>query len=133
MTRLLTASVVILGLFAGAEAAQAQVPYQRYLPPSGPALPIYLDYFRPQSGVLDQYNQFVGPKGRLDNQLRTMVQQQNLDYGTLETQIQKGGQIRASRAAPTGTAAGFMNYSHYFQQRNSAAAAHPRQLPGRYR
>src|SRR5262245_37121436 len=114
-------TALTLTFLATTGVATAQIPYQRYVPPSGPVLPYYLDYFRPQSGVLDQYNQFVAPKGRLQNELRTIVQQQNSDYGTLEQQIQKTSKIRPSLAAPTGSAAGFMNYSHYYQAHRGAA------------
>ena len=103
---------IVLVSLAGT--AQAQIVYQRYVPPSGPVLPYYLDYFRPQSGVLDQYNQFVAPKARMENQVRSIVQQQRINFQAVQAQINQSGQIRPSTAAATGTAAGFMNYSHYY-------------------
>jgi hypothetical protein len=105
--------VAIFGDFA-----VAQVPYQRYVPPSGSPLPFYLDYFRAQTGVLDQYNQFVAPKGQLENRLRTMSAKEHVDFRAAERQFQ---QIRPSEAAPTGTAAGFMNYSHYYGSQGTGA------------
>ena len=110
MLRSSMAALAILGLAALAQTAHAQ----RYTPPGGPELPYYLDYFRPQVGVLDQYNQFVAPKAQLSSQLQYMTQQQNADYRAIEKQIQETKQIRRSAAAPTGTSAGFMNYSHYY-------------------
>jgi hypothetical protein len=100
------------GLTATA-AAFAQPP-TRYTPPSGQTLPGALNYFRRDVGVLDQYNQFVAPQARLRGQLQIMARQQNRDFQAVERQIRERDQIRESMAAPTGVAAGFMNYSHYF-------------------
>jgi hypothetical protein len=99
--------------------AAAQIPYRRYAPPAGPTLPHQLDYFRPQSGVLDQYNQFVAPKENLANQLGTLAQRQNTDFQAVQNQLRESDRIRESPAAATGTAAGYMNYSHYFGSRSS--------------
>jgi hypothetical protein len=119
--------MAFIAVAASSAAARAQAPYPRYAPPSGPVLPYYLDYFRPQSGVLDQYNQFVAPKARLQNQLQNIVQQQRIGFQAVEAQIQASAQIRPATAAPTGTAAGFMNYSHYY---GSGIGAATYALPG---
>ena len=103
--------------------ALGQIPYRTYTPPAGPTLPNQLEYFRPQSGVLDQYNQFVAPRENLANQLRGMMGQQNRDYQTLQNQVNQSSFVREPEAAPTGTAAGFMNYSHYFGARGGAGGA----------
>jgi hypothetical protein len=116
----------LLGLGAFSGTAAAQIPYRSYAPPAGPTLPIQLDYFRPQSGVLDQYNQFVAPKENLANQLGTITQRQNTDFHAVDTALRESDRIRESRAAATGTSAGFMNYSHYFGGRGSPASP-PRQ------
>jgi hypothetical protein len=87
----------------------------QYRPPGGPTLPTELEYFRPQQGVLDNYNQFVAPRYQLANQLRTMQQDQRTSFRALEERIQQSDQIRQPAVAPTGTAAGFMNYSHYYR------------------
>ena len=96
--------------------ASAQTP--RYVPPAGRTLPEELNYFRRDTGVLDQYNGFIAPLRQLDNQLRTMQQQQQTDFQSAQRAI---SQIRTSQAAPTGAGAGFMNYSHYYR------------MPGAYR
>jgi len=118
--------MTLLAVFALAgmgHMAQAQMPYRGYSPPAGATLPYQLDYFRPQSGVLDQYNQFVAPKEQLATQLGSMVQQQNRDYQAVERRLRESDQIRESRAAATGTSAGFMNLSHYYRGRGATSAA----------
>ena len=114
MTRLTLAIGFFLMLagFTGTASAQS-----RYTPPGGRTLPIELDYFRPQQGVLDNYNQFVAPKFQLANQLQTLDKNQRTSFGTLERKIQEtNNNIRSSQAAVTGTSAGFMNYSHYYNR-----------------
>jgi len=107
----LLASAVILTL-AGAEQASAQ-----YVPPGGATLPAELQYFRPQQGVLDNYNQFVAPRYQLESQLRTLDQNQRSSFRALDQKIRDSDKIRQSQAAATGTSAGFMNYSHYYGMR----------------
>jgi hypothetical protein len=109
MKRLAFMIVAAIALAGFAKTASAQ-----YRPPGGSPLPIELDYLRPQQGVLDNYNQFVAPKYQLANQLKTLDQNQRNSFRELENQIQKSDRVRGSRAAATGTSAGFMNYSHYY-------------------
>jgi hypothetical protein len=113
MKRFLLAAAIVCSASAWATSAEAQ-----YVPPGGPTLPAELQYFRPQQGVLDNYNQFVAPRYELANQLRTLDQQQRTSFRTLEQKIQNSDQIREVRAAATGTSAGFMNYSHYYGMRS---------------
>jgi hypothetical protein len=104
------AVVVLLGACVNEASAQ-------YVPPAGPTLPPELQYFRPQQGVLDNYNQFVAPRYELANQLRTLDQQQRTSFQSLSQRIQRQGeQVRQTQAAATGTAASFMNYSHYYSR-----------------
>src|SRR3954454_24930242 len=117
--------LTIVAMVAVAAIAQAQSPYRPYSPPGGPTLPYQLDYFRPQSGVLDQYNQFVAPKEQLNTQLGSIMQQQNRDYQSVEKQLRESDRIRESQAAATGTAAGFMNFSHYFGKTGATGGARP--------
>jgi hypothetical protein len=120
----------LLAVAACVQSVQAQAPYRNYAPPAGPTLPHQLEYFRPQSGVLDNYNQFVAPRENLANQLRSITQQQNRDFQSVQEQFKESDRIRESRAAPTGTAASFMNFSHYFGGRGgtrSQPASRPRQ------
>ena len=114
MNRVSIVVVIILVAACSREAAA------RYVPPGGPTLPTELEYFRPQQGVLDNYNHFVAPRYALANQLRTLDQQQRTSYRALEQRIQQSEQIRDVQAAATGTAAGFMNYSHYYGSRGAA-------------
>src|SRR5262245_16775041 len=107
-TEVFAAALMSLAWLAGEASAQ----YPRYVPPAGRTLPDDLHYFRRDVGLLDQYNGFVAPLRQLDYQLRTMQNQQRADFQASERAI---SQIRTSRAAPTGVAAGFMNYSHYYR------------------
>jgi hypothetical protein len=105
-------------LFLSASSALAQIP--RYRPPGGPTMPRALDYFRRDVGVLDPYNTFVAPRRQLDRNLQSLQAQE--DYNARRAQ-QEISQIRQSTAAPTGTGATFMNYSHYFPRGNTAGRA----------
>lgn len=111
---MLSTSAVIL-LLATAERASAQ-----YVPPGGSPIPLELQYFRPNQGVLDNYNQFVAPRYQLQNQLQTLDREQRTNFKALEKKIQDSDQLREPQAAATGTAAGFMNYSHYYGMRGGA-------------
>jgi hypothetical protein len=90
----------------------------RYRSPYGPTLSPYLDYFRRDTGALDPYNAFIRPRRQLENELGQMVQQERAENTRLQQQIQG---IRAESAAPTGTGATFLNYSHYYRAQPSAA------------
>src|SRR5262245_40312266 len=114
MVRSLIGIVVVLGVAAMVSPAAGQLPYRSYTPPGGTVLPPQLEYFRPQSGLLDQYNQFVAPRENLNNQLKSIVGQQNTDFQAVQNKFKESDMIRESEAAATGSAAGFMNYSHYF-------------------
>jgi len=131
MTRLPHIFATILLLLVVATYARGQIPTQGYSPPAGPTLPYQLEYFRPQSGLLDQYNQFVAPRANLANQLAAINQRQGTDFQAVQNQIKESDRIRESRAAATGTSAGFMNYSHYFGGRGAhgAAPARPARRP----
>lgn len=95
----------------------ASAQYPRYRPPAGNPLPNALNYFRRDVGILDPYNAFVEPRRELDNRMREMAVRQQADYQATRRAI---GMIRESEAAPTGSGATFMNYSHYYSRPNSA-------------
>lgn len=109
-------AIALLALTAGP--ALGQIP--RYRPPGGSPIPRQLDYFRRDVGVLDPYNTFVAPRRQLDRNLQTLQAQE--DYNARRTQ-QELSQIKQSTAAPTGTGATFMNYSHYFPRGNQTGRA----------
>jgi hypothetical protein len=121
-----TRGLVVLGwlwiVVASAVAAQAQGPYRS---PAGPTLPPQLNYFRQDTGVLDQYNGLVAPITQTQQavqQLQSGVSQQRLQLQNLQGEIQ---QIREGPVARTGTASRFMNYSHYYRIQS------PQRLPTR--
>jgi hypothetical protein len=89
----------------------------RYRPPGGSPLPRQLDYFRRDVGVLDPYNTFVAPRRQLDRSLQQLQTRQLQDE---QRTSQSLSQMRQSTAAPTGTGATFMNYSHYYSNTASA-------------
>ena len=111
------ASMLAALVLVGLACSRADAQYPRYVPPAGNTLPNELNYFRRDVGILDQYNTFVAPFRRLDNQLQSMQNQQRDDFRSAERQI---SQIRSSMAAPTGVGAGFMNYSHYYRMPNQS-------------
>jgi hypothetical protein len=112
----LAALLPLLALAFGRSAA-AQSP--RYVPPGGAVLPSQLNYFRQDVGLLDPYNAFVAPTRRLSNQLQAMTNETRTDFSSTQRELDM---LRSSPAAPTGVAAGFMNYSHYFSMRGGATA-----------
>lgn len=111
-SRLLWALLAGLSLLFATGEAQAQI---RYSPPAGPTLPLQLNYFRRDVGLLDQYNTFVHPQRQLEARLQQMTQQQRDDYRSTQRQLDQVRQIRASEAGPTGVRGGYFNYSHYYR------------------
>ena len=103
----------LLLVFVCASSAHAQRP-SRYQSPSGATISPYLNYFRQDTGVLNQYYHFVRPDLRLRDTIqdleRTTVQQRS-QIRNLESDFL---QIREPSARPTGTGSGFMNYSHFY-------------------
>jgi hypothetical protein len=118
--RIISVAIVLLAGLAFADRARGQVP--QYTPPAGSPLPSQLNHFRFDglSGLLDNYNGIVVPQQNLNYQLQTMNAQQQSNYRTTQREI---SQLRASDAAPTGTGAGFMNYSHYYPLRGMGGRA----------
>jgi hypothetical protein len=85
-----------------------------YVPPGGAPLSPYLDLFRRDVGLLNQYYNFIVPRRQLANTLN----QQGAALNVLQNQVQdvRGG-LRPVQTAPigrTGVGAGYMNYSHYY-------------------
>jgi len=112
----------LLALAAGSSAF-GQIP--RYRPPAGSTMPRALDYFRRDVGVLDPYNTFVAPRRQLDRNLQLLQRQEDYNAQRAEQGIsQLNSQIKQSTAAPTGTGATFMNYSHYYT-RSSGVSRSP--------
>lgn len=118
MTRSLQKLLVTgLILVASASSAFAQRPQQtRYSSPYGPTLPLQLNYFRNDVGVLDPYNTFVNPSSQLQHRLRSIENQQIYDEKATQSAFKKL-MSKPAQASQTGKGATFMNYSHYFQTR----------------
>jgi hypothetical protein len=111
----LTRAVLICGAaFSAAPSAEAQ---QRYTPyqPSTPTISPWMNLYQRNPGPLDNYNTYVRPQ----IQLRDTLQQQDARIqrqgnsihllGQEVTEIQQEPTVR-----PTGSGAGYMNYSHYY-------------------
>jgi hypothetical protein len=79
-----------------------------YYRPSRPTLSPYLDYFRRDVGLTNQYYSFVRPY----QQLSSTLNQQNAAISGLSRQVNQAG--AAQGPLPTGTGSVFMNYSHYY-------------------
>ena len=118
MSRAITATLqlaflILLAIAWHPSDACAQGPYapnnRTYVPRTSP-LPIYLDYFRRDVGVLDPYNTFVVPQRQLNQTLRN--QQYRINGLQQEQQSMRNG--LNGGLAPTGTSARFFNYSHYY-------------------
>ena len=115
-TRGLIALTWVWLVLVSATAAHGQGAYRS---PAGPTLPPQLNYFRRDIGVLDQYNGIVAPTIQAQQavqQLQSGISQQSSQLQNLQGQIQ---QIREAPMARTGTASGFMKYSHYYRMPTS--------------
>src|SRR5262245_17507422 len=117
--RTIAGLLVALSLLAMAGRAQAQIRYQSK---AGPTLPVQLNYFRRDVGLLDQYNAFVQPQRQLEARLQQMTAQQQADFRAAQQQIEQIKVIRPSTAAPTGVGGGYFNYLHYYRLPTSAPA-----------
>jgi hypothetical protein len=85
-----------------------------YRPPGGSPFSPYLELYRPNPGLLNQYYQFMIPRV----QLRETLSQQQYSLNALQNQVQ-GVQTQLRPAptpviGPTGVRGGYMNYSHFY-------------------
>lgn len=107
--------LAVFGWQSFAEAQQGNV----YRPPGGSPFSPYLNLFRRDTGLLNQYYNYIVPQRRLE----ATLQQQYQAIQGLQTQVQgvRGQlqQVPTAPIGPTGVGAGYMNYSHYYP---SAAA-----------
>jgi hypothetical protein len=112
MTRLIVVATFLAALFALTPRPAAAQGY--YVPPGGSPFSPYLDLYRRDTGLLNQYYNFVIPR----RQLAQTLDQQRTAINRLETQVQSvRGQLRPAPTAnigPTGVGSGYMNYSHYY-------------------
>jgi hypothetical protein len=130
---LTTAAALVLG----AQAVQAQV-----YPGAPPAMSPWFNLFNKNPGPLGNYQSYVRPQIDLQNAFQQQnnsilqqgisIQQGNSRLNLLESQVgqlQRGGGM----LPPTGHAAGFMNYSHYYGYHASGAGgvAPQRTMPSR--
>jgi hypothetical protein len=125
-------TAVLTGLFfAVSRPAIAQYPSTlaspTYRSPAlrSPTISPWLDLFRRNEGVLDNYNQFVRPQQQLR---RAMAQQQNeitsqrLRQRRIQSEI--GALQRDGRGhMPTGVGGTFQNYLHYYPSYQQGAGA----------
>ena len=110
-TNLLLACLVFCCVLSCARSAVAQRP-GRYRP-HRPTLSPYLDYFRRDTGLTNQYYTYIRPR----RQLERFARDQQSQVRSLRQQLQ---QVREPTVRPTGIHGGFMNYSHYYQYRQPA-------------
>ena len=114
------AAVLMLALGSGHGVANGQQGV--YQPPGGSPFSPYLNLFRRDTGLLNQYYNYIVPQRRLESTL----QQQSSAITGLQTQVQGvRGELRQAPTAPngpTGVGAGYMNYSHYYPSAPPVAA-----------
>ena len=119
LTTKLIAILAISGfVFAAAQQAAAQNPKQKYsrrYQPNKPTLSPYLNYFRLNTGVLPNYQQFVRPQINLQKTLQQQQAQIRSGQNSLKDLNSKVEQrFSKPTVSPTGHGATFRNYSHYF-------------------
>jgi hypothetical protein len=94
-------------------ASYGQRPLRRYMPPAGPTITPYLNYYRADLSTLpSSYQSFIVPQEQAQRNLYELSRNQQADFRKIEGQIKE---VRASSAAPTGVGATFLNYSHYYR------------------
>jgi hypothetical protein len=85
-----------------------------YTPPAGSPFSPYLELYRPNPGLLNQYYQFMVPRV----QLRETLSQQQASLNSLQSQIQSVktqlGPVPTAVIGPTGVRGGYMSYSHFY-------------------
>ena len=99
----------------------AQPPTAKRYVPSRPTFSPYLDYFRRDVGMLNPFHAFQTRTIRQNQMIQQQRDQMARDQHQLRRQRQEltrvQGEVRRFRetgAGPTGRAATFMSYSHYF-------------------
>ena len=107
----------------------AQPPTAKRYVPSRPTFSPYLDYFRRDVGVLNPFHTFQTRSIRQNQMIQQQRDQMVRDQQQLRRQRQELTRVqsevrrfRESGAGPTGRAATFMNYSHYFGARKPGAS-----------
>jgi len=90
----------------------------RYRPMS-PVLSPYFGLLRPEYGPLPNYHYYVRPRTQVRDTLKRQGSEIRQQDARIRSLRQKSGSVYQQRAwaRPTGTGAGFMNYSHYYQFR----------------
>ncbi len=109
---------VAVALAALSAPAWGQRPFQpRTYVPSRPTLSPYLDYFRFNTGVVNNFHAYIRPGRELDQYLRSQgsaIQQNRTQLGTLRQDVTQLGEMRDPGIGPTGHGATFMNHSHFY-------------------
>ena len=117
MSRLAIATCVLTLLLATPSLTWGQQPTvrpSRYEPAYGPTISPYLQYSRPNVGVLNNYYNFVRPRVQLRSSLRMQERQIDRLSREMQQQARTASQIRDSGVAPTGISSRYMNFSHYY-------------------
>lgn len=109
--RLLIVFAIGCAMFSVSRSASAQRtrPYQSSRPTTSP----YLNLYRSDSAVVDNYNAFVRP----EMEMRSVIERQQNALSRQGTEIGAIQQrmLRPQRSAARSTSAGvFMNYLHYY-------------------
>jgi len=116
---LLIVFAVGCAMFCVSRSASAQQGYR----PSRPTLSPYLNLYRTDSGIVDNYNAFVRPNIAMRSALQqqqSALTRQGMNIGTIQQYI--SGQQRGAARART-TAGAFMDFMHYYPGANASRGA----------
>ncbi len=123
---LFAATLTVLVVTISASNVHAQRPSVRRFQPRRQTFSPYMDYFRRDVGLLDQYNYFRQrdqrlqqtfgqQQGQIDLQ-RQGLQQVGQEFGQLGDTLQR---FRPTGATPTGKRATFQTFARFFNTRSS--------------
>jgi hypothetical protein len=112
----LTAAAIGIGLAISLAFCPPPVAAQGYYtPPGGSPFSPYLELYRPNPGLLNQYYQFMIPRV----ELRDTLTQHQASLNAIQNQVQSvRTQIQPQPTpviGPTGVRGGYMNYSHFYR------------------
>jgi hypothetical protein len=122
MSKMTALFVVISLMWLALDAAPSAA--QGYQPPAGSPISPYLNLFRRDVGVLNNYYNYLVPQSQLDNALRLQAASINSLQGDVQRvrgELQRAEEEVGIRS--TGVGGGFMFYSHYYDTQYRAQIA----------
>ncbi|MFZ5830229.1 MAG: hypothetical protein ACOY3P_09075 [Planctomycetota bacterium] len=108
------ALAIVLAVFSASDAF-GQSPAPSLIQRPSPLQSPWFDLFRRDGGPLPNYYQFVRPRQEIERQFarqQLVNASQQRQIGSLGARL--SAEQRGPQLSPTGSAAGFMNYSHFY-------------------